>query len=59
MWKPENRVMTDRRGLHYPSDLIDEQRALVAPLIPPAKSSGRKRTEDVREVLNAIFTCSP
>ncbi|MDA1311469.1 MAG: transposase, partial [Proteobacteria bacterium] len=28
---------------------------MVAPLIPPAKHGGRKRTIDVREVLNAIF----
>jgi len=28
---------------------------LIAPLIPPAKRGGRKRTVVVREVLNAIF----
>ena len=28
---------------------------MVEPLIPPAKHGGRKRTVDVREVLNAIF----
>ena len=39
----------------YPSDLTDAEWALVAPLIPPAKHGGRKRTVDVREVLNAIF----
>lgn len=34
--------------------------ALIAPLTPPAKLRGRKRTEDVREVLNTILsTCSP
>lgn len=55
MWKPEHRVAADRRGLRYPSDLTDEEWALVAPLIPPAKRGGRKRMVDVREVLNAIF----
>jgi transposase len=35
--------------------LIDAEWALVEPLIPPAKHGGRKRTVDVREVLNAIF----
>jgi transposase len=55
MWKPEHRVAADRRGLRYPSDLTDAEWALVAPFIPPAKRGGRKRTVDVREVLNAIF----
>ncbi len=55
MWKPEHRAACDRRGLRYPSDLTDTEWALVAPLIPPAKHGGRKRTVDVREVLNAIF----
>jgi putative transposase len=39
----------------YPTDLTDAEWAMVEPLIPPAKSGGRKRTTDVREVLNAIF----
>ena len=55
MWKPKHRLATDRRGLRYPSDLTDAEWALIAPLIPPAKRGGRKRTVDVREVLNAIF----
>jgi transposase len=55
MWNPEHRVAADRRGLRYPSDLTDAEWALIAPLIPPAKRGGRKRTVDVREVLNAIF----
>jgi transposase len=29
--------------------------ALLSPLIPPARRGGRKRSVDVREVLNAIF----
>jgi transposase len=41
--------------LRYPSDLTDAEWALVAPLIPPAKCGGRRRSVDVREVLNAIF----
>jgi len=55
MWTPEHRQAADRRGLRYPSDLTDAEWALVAPLIPPAKRGGRKRTVDVREVLNGIF----
>jgi len=55
MWTSENRRAYERDGLRYPSDLSDEEWALIAPLIPPAKRGGRPRTVDVREVLNAIF----
>ena len=39
----------------YPSDVTDGQWRLIAPLIPAAKSGGRPRTVDLREVLNAIL----
>jgi putative transposase len=42
----------------YPSDLTDEQWAIVEPLIPPAKCSprgGRPRKVHMREVLNMLF----
>ena len=39
----------------YPSDVTDEQWALVEPLLPAAKRGGRPRTVDVREVANTIF----
>jgi len=55
MWKPEHRRAGLRNALRYPSDVADEEWALVAPLIPPAKRGGRRREIDVREVLNAIF----
>jgi putative transposase len=38
----------------YSSDLTDEQWALIEPLIPVHRV-GRPRTNDMREVLNAIF----
>jgi putative transposase len=38
----------------YPSDLTDEQWAIIEPLIP-INTTGRPRTVDMREVLNAIF----
>jgi putative transposase len=38
----------------YPSDLTDEQWAVIEPLIPVHKV-GRPRTNDMREILNAIF----
>ena len=55
MWTPEQRRAADRHGLRYPSDLSNAEWALVEPMIPPARHGGRKRSIDVREVLNAIF----
>ncbi len=55
MWTAEHRRAADRRGLRYPSDVTDAEWALIAPMIPPAKHGGRKRSVDVREVLNGIF----
>src|SRR5678815_1900937 len=55
MWKPEHRLAADRRGLRYPSDLTDAEWAIVAPMIPPARHGGRKRSVNVREVLNGFF----
>jgi|SRR5258707_2952710 len=39
----------------YPSDLTDEQWAVLEPLIPQPWPGGRPRTTDMREVLNALF----
>jgi transposase len=55
MWTNENRGRYDRSKLRYPSDLTDEEWQLVAPLIPPAKRGGNKRTVDVREVINGLM----
>jgi putative transposase len=37
------------------ADLTDEQWAIVAPLLPPAKTGGRPRTTDLRSTLNAVL----
>ena len=55
MWKPEHRLTADRRSLRYPSDLSVAEWVLIAPMVPPARRGGRRRSVDVREVLNAIF----
>ena len=55
MWTQENRHRYDRSKLRYPSDLTDEEWSQVAPLIPPAKRGGNKRTVDVREVVNGLM----
>ena len=39
----------------YASDLNDQEFALIAPHVAQKDGSGKKRTVDIREVLNAIF----
>ncbi len=39
----------------YSTDLTDAQWARIAPLIPPAMPGGRRRTVNVRDVVNAIL----
>src|SRR6266404_3057014 len=55
MWTDAHRRTAERKGLRYPSDLSEAEWRLVEPLIPPAKRGGRKRSVNVREVLNGIF----
>ncbi len=38
----------------YETDLTDIEWLLLEPLIPPAKSGGRRRDTDMREVMNGI-----
>jgi putative transposase len=39
----------------YPTDLTDKEWALLEPLLPTAKTGGRNRSIETREVANAIF----
>lgn len=39
----------------YPTDLTNKQWKLIKHLIPSAKPGGRRRTTEMREVINAIF----
>ena len=55
MWTAENRVRYDRSKLRYPTDLTDDEWALVDPLIPPAKRGGNKRSVNMREVVNGLM----
>ena len=55
MWTVENRTRYDRSRLRYPSDLIDEEWALLKLEIPPARRGGNKRTVDVRAVVNGLM----
>ncbi len=38
----------------YPSDMTDEEWAILDPLVPAAKTGGRPRQYERREVVNAI-----
>jgi putative transposase len=40
---------------HYPSDLTDEQWALIEPYLPPAPPGGRPRKTAMRDVLDTIL----
>ena len=55
MWTAENRPHYDRSKLRYPSDLTDAEWSLIAPLIPPAKRGGNKRTVDERAVVQGLL----
>ena len=55
MWTTENRARYDRNHLRYPSDLTDEEWALIAPGIPPAKPGGNKRRVQLRAVVNGLM----
>lgn len=41
---------------HYPSDVTDEQWALIEPHIPSTPLGGRPRKTDLRDVLDAVFS---
>jgi transposase len=55
MWTNETRGRYDRSKLRYPSDLTDAEWAIIAPLIPPAKRGGNKRTVVMRDVVNGLM----
>jgi len=40
---------------NYPSDLTDEQWALIEPHLPPAPTGGRPRSTDMRDVTDAVL----
>jgi putative transposase len=42
-------------GSSYPTDMTDEQWALLFPLLPSAKPGGRPRSVEIRAIVNAIF----
>ena len=55
MWTQKNRGRYDRSRLRYPSDLTDDEWALVKPLIPPAKRGGNRRHVDERAIVDGLM----
>ena len=55
MWTASARHHYRRSGGRYATDVTDAEFALIAPLLPPAKRGGRRRTTVLREVLNALL----
>jgi len=55
MWTKKNRSCYNRDALRYPSDLTDEEWAVLQPLFPPPKRGGRPRTIDEREIMNGLL----
>jgi putative transposase len=41
---------------NYPSDLTDEQFAILEPLLPPAKPGGRPREVNLHDIIDAILS---
>ena len=54
-WTNIIRVEYKRSPARYPSDLTDEEWALIGPLLPPAKPGGRPRSTKLRDVMDGIL----
>ena len=54
-WTELTRRQHDRAGERYASDLTDAEWALIKPLMPPRRTTGRPRTTHLRDVFDAIL----
>jgi putative transposase len=57
MWTRATRgrmAKIEKQTKRYPTDLTDEEWSRIEPLLPPSCKTGRKRSVDLREILNAI-----
>jgi hypothetical protein len=55
MWTPITRRQHSREHQRYGSDLTDAERAIIAPLLPPAGKTGRPRRWPMRDIIDAIL----
>jgi transposase len=54
-WTEFTRCQHARAGGRYASDLTDAEWALIEPLMPPRRTTGRPRKTDLRDVFDAIL----
>ena len=54
-WTEFTRRDYRREGLRYASDSTDREWALIAPFMPPPKRTGRPRTTNLRDVVDALL----
>jgi transposase len=55
MWTNDNRAAYERKAGRYPSDLTDEEWALIEPLMPPPRKARRHPVPPTRLILDAIL----
>src|SRR2546421_10364569 len=53
--EPSAKANRELSAQRYPSDLRDQEWAILEPLIPPAKPGGLPRTVNMSEVINAVL----
>jgi transposase len=54
-WTNISRLEHERETDRYLSDLTDVEWLVIASLLPAAKRGGRKRTTELREVVNGVL----
>ena len=54
-WTDLTRRRHERAGGKYASDLTDAEWAIIVPLLPARRTTGRPRTIDLRDVFDAIL----
>lgn len=54
-WTETTRARYERHFGRYASDLTDQEWGLIAPLLPPSKTTGRPRSTPMRDVLDAVL----
>lgn len=54
-WTETARREFRRKAPRYASDMTDREWALISPFMPPPRRCGRRRTTDLREVMNAVL----
>jgi len=55
MWTNDSRAAYERKGCRYPSDLTDEEWALIGPLMPEPRKARRHPVPPTRLILDAIL----